>query len=69
MPKENGIKVLQNIKKNDPAFIVNILTNYPPYPQYRKKCMKSGSDFFFDKSTEFEKVMEVLKKVKQRIFQ
>jgi len=30
---------------------------------------KLWADFFFEKSTEFEKVMEVLKKVKQRIFQ
>ena len=36
-----------------------MLTNYP-YPQYKKKCMDAGADFFFDKSREFEKVIEVL---------
>ena len=60
MPRGNGIEALQNIKKNNPALIVIMLTNYP-YPQYRKKCMKAGADYFFDKSTEFEKVTEVLK--------
>jgi len=62
MPRGNGIDALQNIKKNNPSFIVIMLTNYP-YPQYRKKCMKAGADYFFDKSTEFEKVTEVLQKL------
>jgi DNA-binding NarL/FixJ family response regulator len=62
MPRGNGIDVLQNIKKNNPSLIVIMLTNYP-YPQYRKKCMKAGADYFFDKSTEFEKVTEMLKKL------
>ena len=62
MPRGNGIDTLQNIKKNNPASIVIMLTNYP-YPQYRKKCMDLGADFFFDKSTEFEKVTEVLKEL------
>jgi DNA-binding NarL/FixJ family response regulator len=62
MPRGNGMDVLQNIKKNNPALIVIMLTNYP-YPQYRKKCMNAGADYFFDKSAEFEKVTEVLKKL------
>ena len=62
MPRGNGIDVLQNIKKDNPALIVIMLTNYP-YPQYQKKCMDLGADFFFDKSSEFEKVTEVLKKL------
>ena len=59
MPNGSGIQVLQNIKKDKQAPIVIILTNYP-YPQYRKRCMEVGADFFFDKSTEFEKIPEVL---------
>jgi hypothetical protein len=41
-----------------------MLTNYP-YPQYRKKCMELGADYFFKKSTEFENVMETLKQLIQ----
>lgn len=59
MPGGNGIDVLQNIKKSKPAPIVIMLTNYP-YLQYRKKCMKAGAEYFFDKASEFEKVNEVL---------
>lgn len=62
MPGGNGIEVLKEIKRDKPAPLIIILTNYP-YPQYRKKCMEGGADYFFDKSTEFEKVIDVLKKL------
>jgi len=60
MPGGSGIDVLKRIKKEKPNLLVIMLTNYP-YPQYRKKCMDAGADFFFDKSTEFEKVIEVFR--------
>ena len=64
MPGGSGIDVLREIKKGNQPPLVVVLTNYP-YPQYRKKCMDAGADFFFDKSTEFDKVTEVLKQLKQ----
>ena len=62
MPGGNGIDVLQAIKRGDAAPTVIMLTNYP-YPQYRKKCMDLGADYFFDKSNEFERVMEVIEQL------
>ena len=59
MPGGSGIDVLENIDKRNRVPVVIMLTNYP-YPQYRKKCMDAGADFFFDKSGEFEKVIEVV---------
>ena len=59
MPGGSGIDVLEDIKKINTALVVIVLTNYP-YPQYRKKCMALGAEYFFDKATEFEKVTEVL---------
>ena len=35
-------------------------TNYP-YSAYRKRAAEAGSDFFFDKSTEFHKVLMALR--------
>ena len=64
MPGGNGIEVLKNIKKNSYSPTIIIFTNYP-YPQYRKKCMEAGADYFFDKSTEFNKIMEVIEKLIQ----
>jgi DNA-binding NarL/FixJ family response regulator len=59
-PKKSGIDVLQEIKRDKPSCKIMVLTNYP-YREYRKKCMELGADFFFDKSTEFDKIPEVLK--------
>jgi DNA-binding NarL/FixJ family response regulator len=60
MPRINGIKVLEAIKKDDQSPTVIVFTNYP-HPQYRKRCMDLGADFFFDKSTEFEKLIDTVK--------
>ena len=60
MPDGGGIEVLQNIKKNGSPPTIIVLTNYP-YPQYRKRCMDEGADFFLDKSTEFEKVLDIIR--------
>ena len=58
IPGGSGLDVLQDIKKEKEAPMVIMLTNYP-YPQYRKKCLNLGADYFFDKATEFDKVAEV----------
>lgn len=58
----NGIHLVKNIKKDKLAPIVMILTHYP-YRQYREKYMDAGADFFFDKSTEFEKLIEILRDI------
>ena len=60
MPGRNGLDVLRDIKASNPATKIIMLTNYP-YPQYRNKCMEEGADFFFDKSSEFENVPEVVR--------
>jgi DNA-binding NarL/FixJ family response regulator len=62
MPGGSGIDVLENIDKKNSLPVIIMLTNYP-YPQYRKKCMDAGADFFFDKSGEFEKVIDVLSSI------
>jgi DNA-binding NarL/FixJ family response regulator len=60
MPQQNGIKVLEAIKKyNQPPKVI-IFTNYP-YPPYRKRCKDAGADFFFDKSTEYENLIDTVK--------
>jgi DNA-binding NarL/FixJ family response regulator len=64
MPGGDGILALETIKRNKVNPKTIMFTNYP-YPQYRKKCMDAGADYFFDKSTEFEKLVEVLKELVQ----
>jgi len=56
----NGIEVLKQVKSEQPAPYVTMLTNFP-YPQYRKKCMQEGADFFLDKSTEFDEINKIIR--------
>ena len=65
MPGGSGIDVLEGIEKKNQVPIVIMLTNYP-HSQYRKRCMEAGADFFFDKSVEFEKVIEVVSGISAR---
>lgn len=60
MPKGSGADVLCDIKKLDPTPKVIMLTNYP-HSENRKKCIDGGADYFFDKSTEFQRVVAVLR--------
>jgi DNA-binding NarL/FixJ family response regulator len=63
MPGGTGLGVLQKIRLDKPQFeeapVVIMLSNYS-HTLYRRKAMNAGANFFFDKSTEFEKVREVL---------
>lgn len=60
MPGGSGMEVLPKIKQDNYDPIVIMLTNYP-FPAYRKKCLAVGADYFLDKATDYEKIIEVLK--------
>jgi len=60
MPDGNGLEVLEGMKKDHVSCVVIVLTNFA-YPQYRRKCLSSGAHFFLDKSTEFDKVGDVVR--------
>ncbi len=62
----NGIDVLHRLKQEPAAPAVIILTDYP-YPEYRKLCLAAGADFFFVKSTEFEKVVPALQQLTRQV--
>ena len=60
LPGGSGMEVLESIKGKTPAPRVIMLTNFA-FEQYRRRCIQLGADYFFDKSNEFEKVMEILR--------
>ena len=64
MPRGGGISVLEKLKHSSLSPTVIMLTNYP-YAQYRNTCMKLGAHFFFDKSAEFEKVVETITQLRE----
>jgi DNA-binding NarL/FixJ family response regulator len=62
MPAGSGIGVLRSLqqKTDKPKFIM--LTNYP-FLQYRKTCLEAGASYFFDKSSEFDKIPAALEQL------
>ena len=59
MPDMNGIEVLKKIRELKMKVKVCILTNYP-YPQYKKKCLEAGADYFLSKAEDFEDIKIVI---------
>ena len=57
-----GVDVLRAVHARSPGTVFVVLTNHPD-PQYRHACMQAGADHFFDKSTEFERVADVLRSI------
>jgi DNA-binding NarL/FixJ family response regulator len=60
MPGKNGIQLLREIKGERPDITAIMLTNYD-YPQYRAESLQAGADHFFNKTREFEKVVDLLR--------
>lgn len=58
MPKMSGIEVLQRIQKDGCKVIV--LTALVD-EIYREKCRELNADYFFDKITEFDQFVNLLK--------
>jgi DNA-binding NarL/FixJ family response regulator len=65
MPGEGGIAALEQIKRRFPETRVIMLTNHAD-PLYRRKCMSAGASYFFDKSTEFQEVVEAVRRLVTR---
>ena len=59
LPGKSGIQLLKEIKVAHPDITVIMLTNYD-FEQYRRQCTDFGADHFFNKTLEFEKVVNVL---------
>jgi DNA-binding NarL/FixJ family response regulator len=64
MPGGTGLDVLRAVRPDHPSLQVVICTNFP-YPQYRQECFNAGANFFLDKSTEVEKIPEILRELIQ----
>ncbi len=58
-PGENGMGILLELAHSHPATQAVMLSNLSS-EAYRSKCRDLGAKYFLDKSSEFEKVPEVL---------
>jgi DNA-binding NarL/FixJ family response regulator len=59
MPGGGGEEILQFLKSQSWNIVTVVLTNFP-YLQLRNKCMELGADYFLDKSTEFEQIIDIV---------
>ena len=59
LPGLNGFDLLALIKRERPDCLVMVLTTYAE-DVCREQCIRLGADYFFNKSSEFERVIEVL---------
>lgn len=59
LPGKNGIELLGFVKSNYPEIKIIIVTNRVS-AYYRNMCQEMGANSFIDKSTEFERIPEVI---------
>lgn len=64
MPERSGMELIKEVKETPQPPTIIMLTNFPT-PENREKCLTEGADYFFDKSSEIEEVMTVLKDLLQ----
>ncbi len=62
LPDGSGIDILKYVRSNSLPCVVIMLTNYSA-KQYREICKEEGADYFFDKTTEFDKVLDIFDKL------
>ena len=62
MKEESGFDLLEFLAEKHPEIELMMFTNMSYLP-YRKKSFELGAKYFLDKSTEFEKIPEVLNQI------
>lgn len=59
LPDGNALQILPTLRQIEPGMQIAMLSN-DASEFNRSKCLQAGADWFFDKSTEFEKVLELV---------
>lgn len=64
MPGGSGFDVLKAVKKLKQPPVTIVMSKYST-KKFREEAVESGADHFFDKSMEFEKVIEIIETQKR----
>jgi DNA-binding NarL/FixJ family response regulator len=56
----SGTELIKYLKSGYKSIKVILFTNYP---EFRKECLKLGADYFFDKSSEFDELINIISKL------
>ena len=62
LPDGSGMDVLRKLHPIHPGIAFIVLTNHSE-PQYRRACERAGAAYFLDKSTEFDKVPQIVRQI------
>ena len=64
----SGLEVLRHIRETSHPCTTIMLTNLA-FGEVRQECLALGADHFFNKATEFERVVEVLSSARPELMQ
>jgi DNA-binding NarL/FixJ family response regulator len=59
LARGSGIDALAEAKRRLPGLVGIVMSNYAT-PQHAKASAEAGADFFLDKSSDFERISEIL---------
>ena len=62
MPNGNSLQAVAAVRALNATACIIKLSAFP-FPQYREKCLRAGADYFFDKASESEQIVAVLKQL------
>jgi DNA-binding NarL/FixJ family response regulator len=62
LPANNSIKLLREIKKENPKIFVIVVSDTPD-ERIKNQCERAGADYFFDKYNEFEKIPVAIREI------
>ncbi len=63
LPDGNGLSLLETVKRSHPATRVMMFSNHLAY---RQRCLSLGADAFFDKSMDFEDLIDRIRRDAER---
>jgi DNA-binding NarL/FixJ family response regulator len=59
----SGLDVLKSVRQRSRLTPVAIMFSGNTEPGYRRECLKQGADFVFDKSQDYDRLVEVLRAI------
>ena len=59
MPGRSGLEILPLLKATTSRPLIVVLTSHPT-ELHRRQCLALGADYFFDKSRDFARVLDVI---------
>jgi len=60
-----GMSLLRKMKRNSPATLVIIFTDYST-GEFKTKYLQAGADYFFDKCKNYKEMLEVIRNLVQQ---